>query len=293
MSRMSFFRRWVGMLLNRRLHSDGMGRGVNMRMPSFKRHSRPRLEQLEDRLAPATTLSIADASTIEPSPGGTANMVFTVTRTGDLTAPLTVGYTTVADTAQPGADFTPETGIATFAAGSATATIAIPIFGNAVYNNPSLTFFVKLTDFAPEYQFATGAGPIAVALGDVNGDGKPDLALADYADNSVCVLLNTTAPSAAVPTFASKKTFTTGRGPTSVVLSDLNGDGKLDLVVNNFRDKTVSVLLNTTEVGASAPTFAPQQAIPIAHLPFNTVVADVNGDGKPDLIFPACRRLYF
>ena len=37
------------------------------------------LEELEDRLAPATTLSIADASVLEPAPGGTVNMDFTVT----------------------------------------------------------------------------------------------------------------------------------------------------------------------------------------------------------------------
>ena len=72
-------------------------------------------------------------------------MDFTVTRTGDLTSQITVGYTTVAGTAQPNTDFTPTTGTTTFASGSATATIAIPIFGNGVYNNPSLTFSVQLT----------------------------------------------------------------------------------------------------------------------------------------------------
>ena len=40
MSHPSFFRRWVDMLLNRRLQRDAMGRGVHTRMPSFKKHSR-------------------------------------------------------------------------------------------------------------------------------------------------------------------------------------------------------------------------------------------------------------
>ena len=104
-----------------------------------------RLEELEQRLAPATTFSIAANSVVEPAPNGTVNLDFAVTRTGDLTSQVTIGYTTVAGTAQAGRDFTPETGTTTFASGSSTATIAIPIFGNGVYKNPSLTFSVQLT----------------------------------------------------------------------------------------------------------------------------------------------------
>ena len=47
------------------------------------------------------------------------------------------------------------------------------------------------------------------------------------------VLLNTTAPGAATPSFAAKQDFTTGSGPFSVALGDLNGDGKPDLAVAN------------------------------------------------------------
>ena len=47
------------------------------------------------------------------------------------------------------------------------------------------------------------------------------------------VLLNTTAPGAATPSFAAKQDFTTGSGPVSVAVGDLNGDGKPDLVVAN------------------------------------------------------------
>ena len=159
------FRRWLGFLNCSSPNVVSKPPFPSSRMLPYKRYcSRPYLEQwLEDRLAPATTLSIADASAIEPASGGTVNMDFTVTRTGDFTAPLTIGYTTVAGTAQPTTDFTPETGTTTFAAGSATATIAIPIFGNGVYNNPSLTFSVELTDFLSQQTFATGRGSNSVA----------------------------------------------------------------------------------------------------------------------------------
>jgi hypothetical protein len=229
MSRFFSFRRCFDRLLGPSYRRPGKPQYVSIRVLSSKRCSRPGLEQLEDRLAPATTLSIADASALEPAPGGTVNRVFTATRTGDLTAPLTVGYTTVAGTAQPTTDFTPETGTTTFAAGSATATISIPIFGNGVYNNPNLTFSVQLTGLGPttmfgtRQTFATGSGSGFVAVADVNGDGKPDLVTANFIGNSVLVLLNTTAPGATTPTFAAQQTFASGATPNSVAVADVNG----------------------------------------------------------------------
>src|SRR5262249_8840023 len=126
---------------------------LSTRLPQRKRaRTRPKLEELECRFAPA--LSIADSSVLEPAPGGTATMNFTVTPTGDLTVPLIVSYTTVAGTAQPAADFTPQTGTTTFAAGSDTATIGIPIIGNGLYNTANLTFSVKVTTFLEQQTFA-------------------------------------------------------------------------------------------------------------------------------------------
>jgi hypothetical protein len=92
---------------------------------------------IDDQPASFTTVSISNASTIDPGPGNTVNMNFTVTRTGDLSLPLAVSYTTVAGTAQPGTDFAPTTGIVTFAANAPTATIAIPIFGDGIYHSPT------------------------------------------------------------------------------------------------------------------------------------------------------------
>jgi len=84
-----------------------------------------------------------------------------------------------------------------------------------------------------------------VTAADVNGDGKPDLIVAnDIGNNTVSVLLNTTAPGAATPSFAAQQTFATGSEPVSVTAADVNGDGRPDLIVANFNGNTVSVLLN-------------------------------------------------
>ena len=143
--------------------------------------------------------------------------------------------------------------------------------------------------FATQHTFATGRYPDSVTTADVNGDGKPDLIVANSADDTVSVLLNTTAPGAATPSFAAQQAFATGSEPDSVTTADVNGDGKPELIVANYRfyniiGETVSVLLNTTAPGAATASFAPQQTFATGRLPISVTAADVNGDGKPDLI---------
>ena len=138
--------------------------------------------------------------------------------------------------------------------------------------------------FAAQQTFATGSQPLSVTATDMNGDGKPDLIAANYGSSTVSVLLNTTAPGATTPSFATQQTFATGSQPLSVTATDMNGDGQPDLIVANSSDDTVSVLLNTTTPGATTPSFAAQQTFATGSAPYSVTVADVNGDGKPDLI---------
>ena len=236
--------------------------------------TRPRLEELEDRLVLSTTLSIADTTAIEPMPGGTVDMDFTVTRSGDLTSQITVGYTTVAGTAQPNTDFTPTTGTTTFASGSATATIAIPIFNNGVYNNPSLAFSVELTgitnvvgppvSLATKQDFTTGSNPFYVTSADVNGDGKPDLIVANINSNTVSVLLNTTVPGATTPSFAAQQTFATGIGPHAVTVG---GRQRRWQARPDRRERRREHGVGAAEhdgAGATTPSFAAQHISPPA-----------------------------
>jgi hypothetical protein len=154
----------------------------------------------------------------------------------------------------------------------------------AVLLNTTATGASTATFTPPAQTFPTGSNPFSLAVGDINGDGKPDLIAVAFDENVVSVLLNTTASGAAAASFAPRQTFPTGQGPSYVAVGDVNGDGLPDLVVTNGTDSTMSVLLNTTASGATTAAFAPQQAFDTVGSPGAVVVADINGDGKPDIV---------
>jgi hypothetical protein len=137
--------------------------------------------------------------------------------------------------------------------------------------------------FAARQTFDVGTSPFSVVVGDFNGDGRPDLAVANFGDNTVSVLRNTTAAGASTLSFAIQQTFAVGSGPVSVAEGDFNGDGRPDLAVASRDDKTMSVRLNTTAAGATTLSFAAPQTFAIGEDPKVVAVADVNGDGRPDL----------
>ena len=121
-------------------------------------------------------------------------------------------------------------------------------------------------------------------MADLNGDGKVDMVVANAGDNTVSMLLNTTAPGATMPTFAAQQTFATGMQPVALAVADLNGDGKPDVVVaNDSLAGTVSVLLNTTPTGATTVSFASHADFAVGANPVSVAIGDLNGDGVPDL----------
>ncbi|MBV8762810.1 MAG: VCBS repeat-containing protein [Deltaproteobacteria bacterium] len=143
--------------------------------------------------------------------------------------------------------------------------------------------------FAPKLDLAAASGPIAAAIADLDGDGKPDLAVTNYNANTVSVFINTTATGATTPSFANRIDLTTGTGPFAIAIVDINGDGKRDLVVTDTGtqatpDNKMSVLLNMT-TAAGTPTFAAKSDFTVAMIPTSVTSADFNGDGKPDLAF--------
>jgi hypothetical protein len=153
------------------------------------------------------------------------------------------------------------------------------------FNAKALNTYSGILGFAPKVDFSTGFNPQSVSIGDFNGDGKLDLATANFNDNTASILLNTTATGATTPTFATNVDFTTGSNPYSVSIGDFNGDGKPDLATANSggASNNASILLNTTANGATTPTFAPKVDFITGLTPTSVSIGDINGDGKPDL----------
>src|SRR5205085_5316288 len=92
-----------------------------------------------------------------------------------------------------------------------------------------------------------GSSPASIAMVDLDGDGKPDLIVANYGISTVSVFRNLS--TIGNITFATPVDFETGLSPFSVAMADLDGDGRPDIVTANLDDNTVSVLRNTATPG--------------------------------------------
>jgi hypothetical protein len=158
----------------------------------------------------------------------------------------------------------------------------------SVLRNTSASGSISAGSFAAKVDFTTGAAPISVAMGDLDGDGKADLAVANSgaASNTVSVLRNTTTVGSIVAgSFAAKVDFATGTQPIWVAIGDVTGDGKADLAVANRSSATVSVFRNTATNGSiGAGSFDPKQDFSTNSILLAVALGDLDGDAKPDLV---------
>lgn len=122
--------------------------------------------------------------------------------------------------------------------------------------------------------------PYAIAAGDLDGDGKPDLAVTYISGGgNITIYKNTSSPG--VIAFNAVASYATGSSPYRVLINDIDADGLPDLVVGNALNSSVSVFRNTSSGGVLS--FAPKIDYLTALYTANICIADIDGDGKKDI----------
>ena len=160
--------------------------------------------------------------------------------------------------------------------------VVVNVFDNtvSVYRNTSTS--TGTISFAAKVDYTTGSLPVAVSIGDLDGDGMPDLAVAN--DFHSISLFRNTSTGVGTISYDSKVDYPTGFNPSSLALGDLDGDGKVDLAITNFHSNTVSVFRNNnTSIGIIS--FASKVDFPtgIGSFPRSVSIGDLDDDGKVDL----------
>jgi VCBS repeat-containing protein len=147
--------------------------------------------------------------------------------------------------------------------------------GLSTHATPVLAAAEGQLEFTSSTYRTGGDFPVSLAAGDFNGDGEPDLAVANEFSDNLSVL-----PGSAAGTFGAARTFPTGEFtfPFSVAAADFNGDQRLDLAAASIFTGKVWVLLGNADGTLGAPT-----GYDAGNTPISVAVGEFNGDNDPDL----------
>ena len=173
--------------------------------------------------------------------------------------------------------------------------IATSTDGNtiSILRNTTSPGSITAGSFAPKVDFATGLYPFGIAIADLDGDDKSDIAVINNTSSSVSVFRNISAlGSITTSSFSAKVDFPLGYAPTFIAAADIDGDGKPELCING--QSTLSIFRNISAQGIlSIGSFEPKVDVSIEASQYYRPVAagDLNNDGKPDLTYSGVNEI--
>jgi large repetitive protein len=147
----------------------------------------------------------------------------------------------------------------------------------SVYKNTSS---VGNISFAGNVDFTTGLNPRWVTTGDIDMDGKADIVLLNINEFNLSVLRNTTV--AANISFAPRINLPTGSGGSSILLRDIDGDTKTDIILTLETSNKLVIFRNTSSPGNIS--FEPSFEMSTGNRPYGVAVGDLDNDGKSDIV---------
>jgi len=133
--------------------------------------------------------------------------------------------------------------------------------------------------FEPQVEYPAGITPNQAVTADVNHDAMLDIVVVNLGDDAVSVLIGN-----GNGTFQPPVRYRTGAVPNALAVADLNGDQQPDIVTANAHDDTVSVFIGNRDGTFQAKRDIPASPAGVSSTPTSVAIADVSGDGAPDLI---------
>ncbi len=161
------------------------------------------------------------------------------------------------------------------------ADVAVVDFNNNIVMLFRNTSSPGTISFDPYITLHVGLNPAAIAVRDLDGDGKDDLIVVNYGYQNISIFRNTSVPGSI--TFAAQVDFGTASEPTSLAVGDLDGDGRPDIVVGTLISG-ISLFRNTSVAGTfTSASLAPQVNLNPSSGGYALALVDVDGDGKRDI----------
>lgn len=149
----------------------------------------------------------------------------------------------------------------------------------SIFRNIGSGAVLNTSSFASRIDQTVGSGPVFIAFKDIDGDKKQDMVVINNTANTIFIYKNTSTPGSI--SFASASSFATQVSPRVLTFTDLNADGKVEIIVTNQTSNSVSIFENTSSVGTIS--LATRVDLTTGNGPWGVAAGDIDGNGKPDI----------